>query len=556
MFSNLDEISLFYIINFSFVQCHQPGFDAPSSPHIATLSPQFLHNHGVSSPPSITIDKRSKNMFKNRRNVWIFVGVLVVVIVAAGLVFLSLRSQGTAAAAYQTTTVQLGTLTSSVEGSGAVASALTSNLTWQTSGQVDKVNTQIGAQVKTGDVLASLLQSSTSVATLQTNLLNAQANLAQLTSPGAIAAAQSAVAADQTTLTNAQIGVSNLTYHNQSAIANAAASVTLTQVNLKNAQTNYNSINLPATDPQKANAYQQLYGAQQRYNSAVNTYNNLTGHPSQASIDAANAALAQAQANLAQDQNYLAALTGGTVPAGATGASLLKLEQAQLAVQTAQQALNTADVIAPFNGTITQSNAIPGQSVSPSTVAFRIDDLTNLVVTIQVVQIDVNSVKVGQPATIVFDAIPNKTYNGKVIKVDLAGTSSSSTVNFNVAVQLTDADAQVKPGMTANVTLTTNQVTGALLIPSTSIFTDTNGQNYVYLIQNGTTTAVPVTVGATSASSSQITGSTLKQGDTIVLSFASTSSSSSSARGFGLGGIGGGDVVGGDGGGTRAIATP
>jgi HlyD family secretion protein len=495
-------------------------------------------------------------MFKNRRNVWIFVGVLVVVIVAAGLVFLSLRSQGTAAAAYQTTTVQLGTLTSSVEGSGAVASALTSNLTWQTSGQVDKVNGQIGAQVKTGDVLASLLQSSTSVATLQTNLLNAQANLAQLTSPGAIAAAQSAVAADQTTLTNAQIGVSNLTYHNQSAIANAAASVTLTQVNLKNAQTNYNSINLPATDPQKANAYQQLYGAQQRYNSAVNTYNNLTGHPSQASIDAANATLAQATANLTQDQNYLAALTGGTVPAGATGASLLKLEQAQLAVQTAQQALNTADVIAPFNGTITQSNAIPGQSVSPSTVAFRIDDLTNLVVTIQVVQIDVNSVKVGQPATIVFDAIPNKTYNGKVIKVDLAGTSGSNTVNFNVAVQLTDADAQVKPGMTANVTLTTNQVTGALLIPSTSIFTDTNGQNYVYLIQNGTTTAVPVTVGATSASSSQITGSTLKQGDTIVLSFASTSSSSSSARGFGLGGIGGGDVVVGDGGGTRAIATP
>ena len=78
-------------------------------------------------------------MFKNRRNIWIFVGVLVVLVVAAGLIILSLRSQGTAAAAYQTTTVQLGTLTSSVEGSGTVASALTSNLTWQTSGQVDKV---------------------------------------------------------------------------------------------------------------------------------------------------------------------------------------------------------------------------------------------------------------------------------------------------------------------------------------------------------------------------------------------------------------------------------
>src|SRR5664280_2099363 len=151
-------------------------------------------------------------MFKNRRNIWIFVGVLVVLVVAAGLIILSLRSQGTAAAAYQTTTVQLGTLTSSVEGSGTVASALSSNLTWQTSGQVDKVTAKIGDMVKSGDSLASLLQASASVATLQTNLLNAQANLAQLTSASAIASAQAAVAADETALTNAQRGVSNLTY--------------------------------------------------------------------------------------------------------------------------------------------------------------------------------------------------------------------------------------------------------------------------------------------------------------------------------------------------------
>ena len=501
-------------------------------------------------------------MFKNRRNIWIFVGVLVVLVVAAGLIILSLRSQGTAAAAYQTTTVQLGTLTSSVEGSGTVASALTSNLTWQTSGQVDKVTAKIGDMVKSGDSLASLLQASTSVATLQTNLLNAQANLAQLTSASAIAAAQAAVAADETALNSAQYGVSNLTYKNQGAIDNAAAAVTLAQVNLQKAQDNYNSLNLPASDPNKANAYQVLYGAQLKYNSVVNTYNNLTGHASQTSIDSANAALAQATANLTQDKNYLTALTGGTVPAGATGPSLLKLEQTQLAVQTAQQGLDTANIIAPFDGTITQSSAVPGQVVSNGAAAFRIDDLTNLVVTIQVVEIDVNSVKVGQPATITFNAIPNKTYDGKVIKVDLAAATGSNTVNFNVSVQLTNADAQVKPGMSANVTITTNQVTNALLIPSTSIFTDTNGQNYVYLVQNGSTLATPVTVGAVSDTSSQITGSTLQSGDTIVLSFASTSSSSSASRGLGLGlggALGGGGATirsGTTGSDVRPVATP
>jgi HlyD family secretion protein len=496
-------------------------------------------------------------MFKNRRNIYIIAGALVVVIVAIVLIIASVRAQAGTTAAYQTATVQLGTLTSTVEGSGTVGSALTSNLTWQTSGQVDKVNTQIGAQVKSGDSLATLVQTSTSVSVLQTALVNAQESLAELTSPATIAAAQSTIATDEQALTNAQIGVANLTYKNQGAIANAEAAVTLTQDNLQTAQDKYNQLNLPASDLRKANAYQILYNAQLKYNSAVNTYNNLTGHASQASVDAANANLAMATANLAQDKAYLAAVTGGTVPVNATGTNLLKLEQAQLAVQTAQQNLNTAGITAPFAGTITQSSAVPGQIVSPGTAGFRIDDLSDLVVTIQVVEIDVNNIKAGQTATITFNAIPNKTYDGKVVKADLAATSTSTTVNFNVSVQLTNANAQVKPGMTANVIITTNQVANALLIPSTSIFTDTNGQNYVYLIQNGTPTAVPVTVGAVSDTSSQITGNTLKEGDTIVLSFASTSSSSSSSRGFGLGGLGG--IVGGggdSGSSTRPVATP
>ena len=112
-------------------------------------------------------------------------------------------------------------------------------------------------------------------------------------------------------------------------------------------------------------------------------------------------------------------------------------------------------------------------------------------------------------------------------------------------VQITNADAQVKPGMSANVTIITNKVDNALLVPSTSIFTDTNGGQYVYLVQNGGTTKVPVTVGAVSDSATQITSSNLKAGDTIVLSFASTSTSGGFGA-FRLGGGGGaatGDAV-------------
>jgi len=494
-------------------------------------------------------------MFKNRRNIYIFVAAAVVVIVAIVLVIASVRSQGTTAAAYQTTTVQLGTLTSSVQGSGSVSSALTSSLTWQTSGQVDKVNVQIGNQVKAGDILASVLPPSSTQSTLETALVNAQAALAELTSPEAIANAKLDITTAQTNLINAQSALNNTQYwQNAALIQDYYSKFVIAKANLAKAQKAYDNAHVGQyiNNTGEAGLYQALYNAQQAYNTAQYYYSLYSQKPTQRQLDQAQANLDLANATLTNAQNYLTALTGGDVPADATGASLLKFEQAKLAVQAAQDNLDAANLTAPFNGTITQSSAVPGQIVSASSAAFRIDDLTDLVVAIPVVQIDVNSVKAGQPATITFDAIPNKTYNGKVIKVDLAGTSSSSTVNFNVSVQLSDADAQVKPGMTANVTITTNQVDNALLIPSTSIFTDTNGQNYVYLVQNGTTTAVAVTVGATSDTSSQITGDTLKEGDIIVLSFASTTSSSSSSRGFGLGGFGGG----GEGGGTRVITTP
>jgi HlyD family secretion protein len=138
-----------------------------------------------------------------------------------------------------------------------------------------------------------------------------------------------------------------------------------------------------------------------------------------------------------------------------------------------------------------------------------------------------------------------------VFSTDLAGSSAQSSVNFNVNVQITNADAQVKPGMSANVTIITNKVENALLIPSTSIFTDANGGQYVYLVQNGGTSKVPVTVGAVSDSTTQITSSTLKAGDTIVLSFAKTSTTGGLGA-FRLGGGGGGAAAAG----ARTVTTP
>jgi HlyD family secretion protein len=465
-----------------------------------------------------------------KQKIWIFSAVGVVVVIAAALVFTSVRGQkSSAASAYQTTTVQKGTLTSTVEGPGSVASSPYAALAWEAGGQVELVDVKIGDKVKEGAVLATLVLDDKTRNSLENALISAQQNLAQLTSAEAVANAKLAVTSAQTDVINAQYGVNYAKY-------------VIAKENLDNAQQAYDDqhIGKYINNAVEAQAYERLYSAQQTFNTAEFNYSLYGQAPTQRQVNESQAKLDLANATLASAQNYLKALTDGTVPDGSTDINLLKFKQAQLAVQIAQDNLDVARITAPFDGTITQEDAIEGAFVSNGTPAFRIDNLSNLVVDVQVTEVDINGIQDGQPATLTLDAVPNKTFNGSVIKTNMSGTSSSNSVNFTVTIQITDADASIKPGMAANVTIITNQVADVLLVPSTSIFTSTDGQQFVYLIQNGTPTPVNVTTGASSDSATQITSSGLNEGDTIVLSFAS-SSIFDNMGGFGFGGMSGGD---------------
>jgi HlyD family secretion protein len=474
-----------------------------------------------------------------KQKIWMIAGISVVVIIALVLVFASLRSQNSTAAAYQTTTVQRGTLTSTVEGTGTVASVLSANLTWLTSGQVDQVNALIGDQVSAGDILATLLTSSLpqNILLAPSNLVTAQRNLDTSQNSGvARAQAQVDLYTAQQAYTNAEATLNMLVAQSHGAttsdIQNLQAQITLAQNRLTQAENAYNGLSgLPDDDPQKAQAYSSLYSARQSLTNAVNNLNAVQGGPSTTNIQNAQANLELAQANLEAAQDKWERVQDGTDPN--------EVAAAEAQVIAAQQLVDQAYIIAPFDGTITQAEAVPNAIVSPSTQAFRIDDLSNLVIDVQVVEIDVNNVQVGQSASIVFDAIPNKTYTGTVIKSDLSGTVAQNSVTFTVTVQLADADEMVRPGMAANVTIVTNEVQDALLVPSTAIFLDDNDQQFVYVVRGGLLNTVPVTVGATSDTTTQVTSDSLQEGDTIVLSFTTTSTTS----GFGFGGGMGGRVV-------------
>jgi multidrug efflux pump subunit AcrA (membrane-fusion protein) len=192
------------------------------------------------------------------------------------------------------------------------------------------------------------------------------------------------------------------------------------------------------------------------------------------------------------------------------------LAAAQARLQAAQAAVDSQSLTAPFSGTITQVDVKPGDQVSPASLAFRVDNLDRLFVDVLVSEVDINSIQAGQPVELSFDAILNRQYQGLVNQVAPVGDAIQGVVQFNVAVELTDADASVKPGMTAAVNIVVQQVSDALLVPNRAVRL-VNGQRVVYVLSNNQLKEVTVTLGASSDAESQVLAGDLKVGDQVVL---------------------------------------
>jgi HlyD family secretion protein len=189
---------------------------------------------------------------------------------------------------------------------------------------------------------------------------------------------------------------------------------------------------------------------------------------------------------------------------------------AQARVNAAQASLNLARVVSPFAGTITEAHPLSGDQVSAGATAFRLDNLSSLLVDVKVSEVDINNVSIGQPVTLTFDAMLGKEYHGKVVEVTQAGTADQGVVNFTVTVELTDPDAMVKPGMTAAVNIVVKDMQNVLLIPNRAVRV-VNGQRVVHLLVNGKAVQKNISLGSSSDTMSVLASGDVKEGDTIIL---------------------------------------
>ncbi|HEY5156628.1 MAG TPA: efflux RND transporter periplasmic adaptor subunit [Anaerolineales bacterium] len=488
---------------------------------------------------SSTVEPRSntKNKKTIKKGYWVILGLVIAVLlfVFVGLPIINARKQAAVAASLQLATIARGSLTATVGATGTVHAEQTAILTWQTSGTVGMLNLQAGDQVKAGDVLASLSQTSLSqnLVLAQSDLVTAQHNLDNLVNSG------TASAQAQLNLVNAQksFNSANATLISMQAkqhggttadIQNAQAHLTLAQNAVDQAQSAYNLVKDRAdTDTLKAQAYTALYNAKQSLISAQNNYNYFTLVPSGSDLDMARAKLALAQGQLEDAKREWTRLENGPDPNDVAAA--------QARVDAAQANVNLSRLIAPFAGTVTEADPLVGDQVTPGTSGFRIDNLSHLLVDVQVSEVDINSVQLNQPVVITFDAVPGKDYQGKVTAVASVGSSVQGVVNFTVTVQLDNVDAEVKPGMTAAVTITVKQLDSVILVPNRAVRL-VNNQRVVYVLRNGQTTENPITLGATADTFSEVLSGDLKEGDQVILN---PPTNFSGARGGGIFGGGG-----------------
>jgi len=175
-----------------------------------------------------------------------------------------------------------------------------------------------------------------------------------------------------------------------------------------------------------------------------------------------------------------------------------------------------ARVTSPFAGIVTEAYPLQGDLVSAGTTAFRIDDLSSLLVDVEVSEVDINNVSVGQPVTLTFDAILGNTYNGEVVEVAQTGTVSAGVVNFKVTVRITDADSLVKPGMTAAVNITVKELNDVLLVPNRAVRLS-DGDRVIYLLQDNAPVKTTIRLGSSSDTMSVLLSGDVKEGDSVIL---------------------------------------
>jgi HlyD family secretion protein len=344
------------------------------------------------------------------------------------------------------------------------------------------------------------------------DLITAQRNLDQLlNSDVARAQANQALVMAQKEFDDAMTKRESKNYSRASkaTIDEARANLVIAEDGVKRATELYDQVDgRQDDDPVKAEAFSQLAAARKVRDRSRANLNYLLSIPNDLELAEADARLELAEASLKDAERELARLEDGADPDD--------VEAAKSRIAALEATLDQVRLEAPFTGTITEVGIKTGDQAAPGNPAFRLDDLSHLLVEVQITEVDINRIRVDQGAIMSFDAILDKEYSGKVVEVARVGTINQGVVNFAITIELENFDGAVRPGMTAAVNIVTDLLEDVLLIPNRAVRLR-EGNRIVYVLRDNVPVIVEVELGLSSDTQSELVSGDVREGDLLVL---------------------------------------
>jgi HlyD family secretion protein len=375
---------------------------------------------------------------------------------------------------YMTAKVERGNLRNTVTATGTLQAVTTVQVGSQASGTISALDADFNSVVKQGQVIAQLdpSVSKAQVDQARANLQQARASLQQ---------ALASVSGSRAGVSDAQakaLAAKSTVQNNQSGVSSAQANLAVLKAQLDDAlaflkQQDYlmKSGVIAQRDYDLANT---------AYKTAEARYNQAAAQLNQAVLSersSADSGIAQSQAQVQQSQAQVQQ-------------SQAQVQQAQAQVQQAEAALRLAEVnlahttiTSPIDGIVVSRDVNVGQTVAASLSAptlFTIaKDLTEMQVIANIDQADIGLVEQAKSVRFSVDAFPGKDFDGKIQQMRLNPQNVQNVVTYNVVIDVNNPEQKLKPGMTANLTITIDERNNVLKVPNSALrFTpaDASGQ--------------------------------------------------------------------------------
>lgn len=388
-------------------------------------------------------------------------GGIMASVVLAGFYF---AGDDSGTAQYLTARVDRGNLRNTVTATGTLQAVTTVQVGSQASGTISALYADFNSVVKKGQVVAQL---DPAVAKAQVD--QAKANLEQ--SRASLAQARAAVTNSRAGITDAQaksLAAKSTVQNNQAGVSASEANLAV----LKAQQDDAMSFLKQQESLLKAGvvAQRDYDVAMTAYKTAEARYNQALAQLNQSKLSeqsSAGAGIAQSQAAVEQSKAQLQQSQAQVEQNAA------QVQQAQAALSLAQVNLSHTTIASPIDGIVVSRDVNVGQTVAASLSAptlFTIaNDLTQMQVIANIDQADIGLVEQAKSVKFSVDAFPGKDFDGKIQEMRLNPVNVQNVVTYNVVIDVNNPEQTLKPGMTANLTITIDERNNVLKVPNSAL---------------------------------------------------------------------------------------